>query len=138
MITKFQIRRLLSVAAILFLASALLKALLQHQMVSAETVARLMGMLQGIIVMVCANDVPKRLPPLERLYCDPAHDLAYRRFIGWMLVAAGFGFTLAFALAPLPIARHIAICVLGLPLLVVACMMAYVVWRRFSNRRSAS
>ncbi|GAA5018647.1 hypothetical protein GCM10025794_06270 [Massilia kyonggiensis] len=107
-------------------------------MVSAETVARLMGMLQGIIVMICANDVPKRLPPVERLYCDPAHDLAYRRSIGWMLVVAGFGFTLAFAFAPLPIARHVAIGILALPVFVVVCMMAYVVWRRFSNRRSAS
>jgi hydrogenase-4 membrane subunit HyfE len=138
MITKFQIRRLLSVAAIFFLASALLNALLQRQMVSAETAARLMGMLQGIIVIVCANDVPKRLPPLERLYCNPAHDLAYRRFIGWMSVAAGLGFTLAFALAPLPIARHVGICILVLPLLVVACMMARVVWTRYRNRRSAS
>jgi hypothetical protein len=138
MITKFQIRRLLSIAAVLFLASALLNALLQRQMVSAETVARLMGMLQGIIVIVCANDVPKRLPPLARLYCDPARDLAYRRFIGWLAVAAGLGFTLAFALAPLPIARNVCIGIGVLFLFVVACMMARVVWMRYSNRRSAS
>ena len=138
MITKFQIRRLLSIAAVLFLASTLLNALLQRHMVSAETVARLMGMLQGIIVVVRANDVPKQLPPLERLYCNPARDLAYRRILGWLAVAAGLGFTLAFALAPLPLARIVGVSIFVLFLLIVACMMARVVWMRFSSRRSTS
>jgi hypothetical protein len=138
MITKFQIRRLLSIAAVLFLASALLDALLQRQMVSADTVTRLMGVLKGIILIVCANEVPKRLPPLARLYCDPARDLAYRRIIGWLAVAAGLGFTLAYALAPLPIARNVGIGILVALLVVVACMMAYAVWTCNSNRRSTS
>jgi len=138
MITKFQIRRLLSIAAVLFLASALLNALLQRHMVGADTVTRLMGVLKGIILMVCANEVPKRLPPLERLYCHPARDLAYRRIIGWLAVAAGLAFTLGYAFAPLPIARNIGIGVLLLVLVVVACMMACVVWTRFSSRRSTS
>jgi hypothetical protein len=138
MITKFQIRRLLSIAAVLFLASTLLNALLQRHMVSADTVTRLMGVLKGIILIVCANEVPKRLPPLARLYCDPARDLAYRRLIGWLAAAAGVVFTLAYALAPLPIARNVGICVLVLLLLVVVCMMTCVVWTRFSNRRSTS
>lgn len=138
MITKFQIRRVLSIAAVLFLASTLLNALLQRQQVSAETVARLMGMLKGIILIVCANDVPKRLPPLARLYCDPAYDLACRRVIGWLMVAAGLGFTLVYALAPLPIAHAVALWILVLPLVVVACMMLRGIWKRYSNRRGAS
>jgi quinol-cytochrome oxidoreductase complex cytochrome b subunit len=138
MITKFQIRRLLSIAVVLFLASALLDALLQRHMVSADTVTRLMGVLKGIILMICANEVPKRLPPLARMYCDPARDLAYRRLIGWLAVAAGVVFTLAYALAPLPIARNVGIGVLVLLLLVVVCMMTCVVWTRFSNRRRTS
>jgi len=138
MITKFQMRRLLSIAAVLFLASALLNALLQRHMVSAEMVERLMGVLKGIILTVCANEVPKRLPPLARLYCHPARDLAYRRILGWLAVAAGLAFTLAYALAPLPIARNVGICALVLLLLVAACMMACVVWTRYNNRRSTS
>lgn len=138
MITKFQIRRLLSIAAVLFLASALLNALLQRHMVGADTVTRLMGVLKGIILIVCANEVPKRLPPLARMVCDPARDLAYRRIIGWLAVAAGLGFTLAYAVAPLPIARIVGICALVLILLVAACMMACVVRTRFISRRSTS
>jgi hypothetical protein len=138
MITKFQIRRLLSIAAVLFLASALLNALLQRHMVSAETVTRLMGVLKGIILMICANEVPKRLPPLARLYCHPARDLAYRRILGWLAVTAGLVFTLAYAFAPLPIARNVGICSLVLLLLVAVCMMSCVVWTRYGNRRSTS
>ena len=138
MITKFQIRRLLWIAAVLVLASALLNALLQRHMVSAETVTRLMGVLRGIILIVCANEVPKRLPPLARMYCDPARDLAYRRIIGWLAVTAGFVFTLAFAFAPLPVARNVGLCILVALLLVVVWMMACVVWTRYISRRSTS
>jgi peptidoglycan/LPS O-acetylase OafA/YrhL len=129
---------LLSIVVVVFLASALLNALLQRHMVSADTVTRLMGVLKGIILMVCANEVPKRLPPLARLYCDPGRDLAYRRIIGWLAVAAGLGFTLAYAFAPLPIAHDAGIGIVVVLLLVVACMMAYGVWTCNSNRRSTS
>lgn len=138
MITKFQIRRLLSIAAVLFLASALLNALLQRHMVGADTVTRLMGVLKGIILMVCANEVPKRLPPLARLYCHPARDLACRRIIGWLGLAAGLAFTLGYAFAPLPMAHKIGMGALLLILVVVACMTAWFLWTRFSNRRSTS
>jgi hypothetical protein len=138
MLTKFQIRRLLLIAVVLFLASTLLNALLQRHMVGADTVTRLMGVLKGLILIVCANEVPKRLPPLSRLYCDPARDLVYRRIIGWLAVAAGLGFTLAYALAPLRIAPHVGVGLLMGLLLVVACMMAHAVWTRYSNRRSTS
>jgi hypothetical protein len=107
-------------------------------MVSAETVERLMGVLKGIILTVCANEVPKRLPPLARLYCHPARDLAYRRIIGWLAVAAGLAFTLAYAFAPLPMARIVGICALVLLLFVAACMMACAVWTRYNNRCSTS
>jgi hypothetical protein len=78
------------------------------------------------------------LPPLARLYCDPARDLVYRRIIGWLAVAAGLGFTLAYALAPLRIAPHVGVGILMGFLLVVACMMAHAVWTCYSNRRSTS
>jgi hypothetical protein len=97
-----------------------------------------MGVLKGIILMICANEVPKRLPPLARLYCHPARDLAYRRILGWLAVTAGLVFTLAYAFAPLPIARNVGICSLVLLLLVAVCMMSCVVWTRYGNRRSTS
>jgi len=138
MMTKHQIRTLAWVGAVLFLTSALMDALLRRHMVDADTVVRVMGVVKGLIIIACANQVPKRLPPLESLYCDPAHDLAYRRILGWLGIATGVVFTLAFVFAPVADLRTIAICVL-LPILFVAAgLMARVVWARFFKRRTAS
>ncbi len=67
MIMNRSIRSSLSIAALYLLTAVALNALRQRHVVSAETVERLMGMLMGSVVLLCANATPKRLVPLARL-----------------------------------------------------------------------
>ncbi|MFP5390374.1 MAG: hypothetical protein ACLGI6_02355 [Gammaproteobacteria bacterium] len=119
MITNQPIRRSLLIAAIYLLSALVLNELRQHQLVSAETVMRLMGILIGSAVLVSANALPKKLVPLERLSCAPAREQGFRRFTAWALVAGSLGFMLAYALAPIAIASTLAICLLAPAVLVV-------------------
>lgn len=135
MIPNHPIRRALWIAAIYLLMSVVLHALRQRGLVSAGTVVRLTGMVAGIVVLVAANAIPKRLVPLERLSCDPAREQALRRLAGWALVLGGLGYTLAYALAPIAIAGKLANSLLAPAGIVVAGIMVYCVWMRVSARR---
>ncbi len=138
MMQNHPIRRSLLIAAIYLLTSVVLNALRQHQIVSAETVVRLMGMLMGSVVLVSANAIPKRLVPLARLSCDPAREQGLRRLGGWALVLGGLGWTLAYVLAPIAIASTLAICFLAPAVLVVAGITAHCSWRGRSARRGGT
>jgi hypothetical protein len=94
-----------------------------------------MGMLMGSVVLVSANAIPKRLVPLARLSCDPAREQTLRRFGGRVLVLGGLGYTFAYALAPIPIASTLAICLLAPAVLVVAGITARCAWMRRKARR---
>jgi hypothetical protein len=135
MIPNHPIRRALWIAAIYLLMSVVLHALRQRGLVSAGTVVRLTGMVAGIVVLVAANAIPKRLVPLARLSCDPAREQALRRLAGWALVLGGLGYTLAYALAPIAIAGKLANSLLAPAGIVVAGIMVYCVWMRVSARR---
>jgi hypothetical protein len=74
------IRRALSLAALSLLTAAVLNALRQHRVVSAEAAVRLMGILMGLVMLVSANAIPRRLVPLARLSCDPARE---QTFVAW-------------------------------------------------------
>ena len=126
------IHRALLVAALYMLTSVVLTALRQHHVISAEAVVRLMGMMMGLVVLVSANAIPKRLVPLARLSCAPAREQGLRRFAARALVLGGLGFTLAYALAPIAIARPLAISLLAPAALAVAGIQARCAW----NRRS--
>jgi hypothetical protein len=121
---KHPIPRALTLAAACIVTAVMLSELRQHDMVSAGTAQRLMGMLFGAVVLVTANAMPKRLVPLARLSCDPAREQTLRRFAGRALVLGGLGYTLAYALAPVAIASNLAICLLAPAVLVVAGIMA--------------
>lgn len=126
------IYRALPIAALYLLTSIVLAALRQHQIVSAETSVRLMGMMMGSVVLVTANVIPKRLVPLARLSCAPPREQALRRFAAWTMVLGGLGFTLAYALAPIAIARTLAICLLAPASIVVLGIQARCAWMRRS------
>lgn len=132
MIMNHPIRRSLLVAAIFLLTAVVLNELRQRQLVSAEMVMRLMGMLMGSAVLVSANAIPKRLVPLARLSCAPAREQTLRRFAAWALVLGGLGYTLAYALAPIAIATTLAICLLAPAVLVVGGITARCAWMRRS------
>ena len=131
MILDPPIRRALSLAALYLLTSLALNELRLHQVLTAETVQRLMGVLMGTVVIASANLIPKRLVPLARVSCDRAREQMLRRFCGRVLVLGGLGYTLAFVLAPIQVASTLAICLLAPAVVVVAGISA----RRASNRR---
>jgi hypothetical protein len=132
------IRRSLLIAALYLLTSVVLAALRQHQVVSAETSVRLMGIMMGSVLLVSANAIPKRLVPLARLSCAPAREQTHRRFAAWTMVLGGLGFTLAYALAPIAIASTLAICLLAPAALVVAGITARCAWTRRSVSRGSA
>ena len=133
MILDHPIRRALSVAALYLLTALILDQLRLHQVIGAEAVQRLMGLLMGTVVILSANLIPKRLVPLARLSCDPAREQALRRVCGRVLVLGGLGYTLAFVLAPIQVAPVLAICLLAPAVVVVAGISARCAW----NRRAA-
>jgi len=138
MILNHPIRRVLLIAAAYLLTAVMLNELRQRQVVSAEMVQRLMGMLMGTVTIVSANAIPKRLVPLSRLSCDPAREQTLRRFGGRVLFLGGLGYTLAYALAPIAIAAMLAICLLAPAVVVVAGITARCAWRRRSARRGGA
>lgn len=138
MIVNHSIRRSLLIAALYLSTAVVLNELRQHQVVSAEAVARLMGMLMGSVVLVSSNAIPKRLVPLARLSCDPAREQAIRRFVARALVLGGLGYTLAYALAPITIASPLAICLLAPAVLVVAGIGARCAWMRRNARQGGA
>lgn len=135
MIVHQPLRRALWIAAIYLATSVLLDELRQHHVVSAEAAVRLMGMMMGLLVLVCANAIPKTLVPLARLSCDPAREQTLRRVAGWAGVLGGLGYTLAYALAPIAIAARLANSLLTPAVAVVAGIMTWCVWRRVNARR---
>jgi hypothetical protein len=138
MILDHPIRRASLIAAAYLLTAVVLNELRQRQVVSAETVQRLMGMLMGSVTIVSANAIPKRLVPLSSLSCAPAREQALRRFGGRVLVLGGLGYTFAFALAPIAIASTLAICLLAPAVVAVAGIMARCAWMRRSARRGGA
>jgi hypothetical protein len=138
MILDHPTRRSLSIAALYLLTAVVLSELRRHQVVSGETVQRLMGVLMGTVAIISANAIPKRLVPLARLSCAPAREQALRRFCGWVMVLGGLGYTLAFALAPIAIASTLAICLLAPAVVVVAAIVARCAWMRRSARRGGA
>lgn len=130
------LRRSLLVAAAYLLTAIVLNELRQHDVVSAATTQRLMGMLMGLVVIFSANVIPKRLVPLARLSCNPAREQTLRRFAAWALVLGGLGFTLAYALAPIAIASTLAICLLAPATLVAVGAKARCAWMTRNAKQS--
>lgn len=126
-------RRAIAIAALYLLTALALDQLRVRQVLTAETVQRLMGVLMGTVVIASANLIPKRLVPLARASCDLAREQTLRRFCGRVLVLGGLGYTLAYALAPIASAAMLAICLLAPAAVTVAVISARCAW----NRRAA-
>lgn len=118
------LRGLLVAGALLGAAAALGR--LGPAQLGPGTARRLLGVLLGAVVIGYANAVPKALPSLLRMRCDPAADQALRRFTGWSLVLGGVGYALAWAVAPLAHANLLAAALLGTAVLAVVLRLARV------------
>ncbi len=68
---------------------------------------RILGIVMGITVAVFANPVAKRLPGESR---GPGQ-AAFKRFFALVMVLAGLGHSLVWLVAPIELAKWIAICV---------------------------
>lgn len=136
MIVHHPLRRALLILAIYLATSMVLNALQQRHVVSAEMAVRLMGMMTGLVVLICANVIPKTLVPLARLSCDPAREQTLRRLCGWAGVLGGLGCTLAYALAPIAVAGTVAHCFMRSAAVVTAGVMMRCAWVRSARWRS--
>ncbi|MFP5391891.1 MAG: hypothetical protein ACLGI6_10155 [Gammaproteobacteria bacterium] len=138
MIVKHQVRRGLALGAAYLLAAIVANELQRRELVGAETVVRILGVLRGLIVVVLANALPKRLVPLEDLYCDPAREQRLRRFAARVMLLGGLGYMLAYVFAPIAMVHKVAFWLLEPPGLVFAAILIRCEWARRKAKRSTT
>ena len=119
-------RDLIIAGAMIALALALVLLVPDHMLAQ-----RILGVVMGLFVVFYANEVPKRIPSVNR--CDPMMAQSRRRFIGWTLVLGGLGYAVAWLVAPVRIAPLLAIFLLAGALAVV---FARITWDRPKGDRS--
>jgi hypothetical protein len=137
MIVRHQIRRGLALGAFYLVTAVVVHELRRRDFIGAEATIRMMGVLMGLIILVLANAVPKRLVPLARLHCDPVREQALRRFAARMAVLGALGYTLAYAFAPIAIVHKVAFWLLEPPCLVFAVILVRCAWARRRAMRSS-
>lgn len=137
MIVKHQIRRGLALGAVYLLTAMVVNELQRRDVVGTETVIRILGVLRGLIVIILANAIPKRLVPLADLYCEPVREQRLRRFAARVMLLGGLGYTLAYALAPMAIVHTLAIWLLEPPGLVFVGILIRCEWARRRAKRNA-
>lgn len=71
----------------------------------------------GMFFVVTGNSMPKTLTPLSALRCDASKVQTFQRFAGWMWVLTGLGFSLAWLVLPLGLAKPVSVT------LMVICMV---------------
>lgn len=103
---------------------------------SEETSRRASQVLAGLVVVYFANLVPKSLEPLLA-GCEPSRAQAMQRFGGWTLVIGGLGYSVAWLVAPLEVAKPAAIAILATALVLVVGRCAWTVMTRRRERPPA-
>ncbi len=87
--------------------------------------ASLMGM--GVFLMFMGNSMPKTLTPLAKMRCNPASVQAFQRFAGWTWVLTGLGFSIAWLVLPLSVAKPVSMALLFTGMFLILARMAR--WR---------
>ncbi len=101
------LKALLGAASIIGL-SLLAQYLSAHDYINPEQARRGMGIVFGIVLIVMGNALPKKIRPLSDEKCGAPNGQARRRFAGWTFTIAGIIYSLAWLIAPIEIARTIA------------------------------
>lgn len=109
MIVRHQVRRGAILGVVYLVTALVVSELRRHDTVSAGTAMRIMGVLGGLIVIILANGLPKRLVPLEDLNCDPVREQMLRRFGARVALVGGLVLALVYAFAPAGTARPLAL-----------------------------
>jgi predicted acyltransferase len=125
------IRNALILAGLILAVS--LGLVLASDLIDPGTSQRVRGAMMGIVLVICANLVPKTLKPLAAERCDPSTKQAMQRFAGWALVLAGLGYSLAWLVLPLDSAR---VASLFLVTGGVALVVARVTWSLVRRERT--
>lgn len=108
MIVRHQFRRGAILGAAYLVTAVVVSELRRHDAVSAETAMRIMGVQGGLSVISLANELPKRLVPLEDLNSDPIREQMLRRIGARVAFVGGLLFTLVYAFAPAATVRPLA------------------------------
>lgn len=121
--SRAAVRRGLIIAALLIVASAVLR-LLSPDYLSQELARRMLGALLGLAVVIYANLVPKAITPIIRMCSDPVAEQAMRRFTGWSLALGGVAYAVTWIIAPLQYTSALSISLLAASVLLVVVRIA--------------
>ena len=116
--TRNRIGLALTVAAGLFATSALSRYLLTVDVVGAETSRRIVQIAVGLALAVWANYMPKDLMRPGVSACASSVGRSAVRIGGWAMTLAGLTYAGVWAVAPLAVARPVAMAVVALALVV--------------------
>ncbi len=123
------IRNALILAGLMLAFSFSLTLAVRKDWIEPDTMERAQGVMVGLVLVVCANLVPKTLEPLSAQRCKPAKKQSLQRFAGWTLVLAGLGYSIAWLVLPLEQARIPAMSIVATGLLLVLARVAWTVMK---------
>lgn len=118
------IRNALILAGLILAFSFSLNQAVRYDWIAADTMERAQGVMVGLVLVICANLVPKTLEPLSRR-CDSSRKQSLQRFAGWTLVLAGLGYSIAWLVLPVEQARIPAMSIVAAGLLLVLARVAW-------------
>lgn len=122
------IQKALVLAGLILVVSLGLTMAVRSGWIETDTMLRAQGVMTGLVLVLCANLVPK-LP--ERAACLSKKQ-AVQRFAGWTLVLAGLGHMLAWLVLPLDLANPVAMALVATAVLLVLARVA-LAYRSGSN-----
>jgi len=82
----------IALAGVIIMLSATLALLRAEEIISESAGDTLIGFVIGAVLIIIGNRMPKILPELGSIRCDPAAEQSLRRFSGWVFVFIGLGY----------------------------------------------
>lgn len=119
------IRKALILAALILALSFGLTLAVRSELIDGSTQKRAQGVMIGMVLVIFANLVPKKLEPLSATRCGASKTPAVQRFAGWTLVLAGLGYSIAWLVLPIEHARIPAMSLVAFGLLLVLARVAW-------------
>ncbi len=115
---------LLLAAAVLVLAWLLVMGV-AGDVLADTTGDRLMGAINGVVLAVVGNLIPKNIESRSDRRADPARTLALRRLAGWTFTLAGIGYVAVQLTFPIELVRPVSIGLVAgaLAVVIAACLL---------------
>lgn len=128
--TPFSLRNSIIGAGLLLAASVSLAGAQWFEFIDHSFSERAMGVLLGIVLIICGNFIPKTLEPLATQRCEPSRLQSLQRFAGWTFVLAGLGYAIVWLTFPIDRANGVAMAIVATGLVLVAGRTAWVAGRK--------